>query len=170
VILLLALPDANIQDVYPQLVPAFGSCRRNIFSQLLEAPEVLTRSLKPNSDTDAVALKNLVLQEKPKLAEDEQIKFVAYSGGLTIALNAASFLEQKGIAVSNIVSIGGATFRNKPGNVGQWTAIWGSRDIVQGSLAFPDKQVTLKGPGHEDYFDSTYLPQILQEIMNAGVR
>ena len=152
------------------MVSAFGSCCRDILSQVLEAPEVFTRSLNPNSDTDAAALKSLVLQEKPKLAEDEQINFVAYSGGLTIALNAASFLEQKGIAISNIVSIGGATFRNKPGNVTQWTGIWGSRDILQGSLAFPDKQVTIQGAGHEDYFTSTYLRRILQEIVNAGVR
>jgi len=119
-ILLGALPDAGVQNVYPDLVQAFGSCCHSLLSQLGESGGVLGRSVNPNSDADSVGLKNLVLQDRPNLAEGEQINFIGYNGGLTVALNAASLLEQKGVAVNNIVSIGGVAFRGKPGKVAVW--------------------------------------------------
>src|SRR5947209_1952518 len=83
-------------------VPAFGTCCHDLLEQFGESALVAAKSAFPDLDKDAVGLKSLVLRERAKYGPAEPLNFVAYSGGLTVAFNAALFLQSMGIAIDNV--------------------------------------------------------------------
>jgi thioesterase domain-containing protein len=91
---------------------------------VLNAAEVrrIAIAMDPSADRDARALKAQVLRDLGirRLQPGEQLHFIGYSGGGTIAFNAAAMLETAGIRLDYIVGIGSVAFRGKPGNVSEW--------------------------------------------------
>ena len=107
-----------------------------------------------HSDGDAAALAARVeedLKESP-LRCDEQLNVIGYSGGATVALDAARLLQEQHVHLDNIVTIGAVAVRGKPGNVGTWTALVGEWDVFalqNGRSA--DHVWEVPGASHKDF-------------------
>jgi len=75
--------------------------------------------------------------QRDALAPGEQLNFIGYSGGATVAFDAAVVLQYATgrnfahrIIIDNIVTLGGFVFRGKPGNVTKWTEVVGTLDPI----------------------------------------
>jgi pimeloyl-ACP methyl ester carboxylesterase len=180
--------QANFQDMQPQ-VCAFESCSSrggtspNLGGNLpLELARAAFAAGNPLADSDAPFLASQVKRDSFRfLLSGEQLNLIGYSGGATVAFDTAAALQQYGIHVDNIVTLGGFVFRGKPGNVGTWTEIIGDADPIASlsAAAVPDAFYEESGvthipkfpvPGLPSYLTGNGLVQSLNDIQRAGLR
>jgi len=180
-------PPTKLVDVRPQ-VCAFNSCTpsggsgENLLANV--GPELARATLaaaQPLLDPDAQTVVSQVKQD-PALGRVrlgfEQLNLIGYSGGATVAFDAAVILGSYGIHVDNIVTLGGFVFRGKPGNVGKWTEVIGDLDFIATSYAPADSEVLETGVFHvpippagiPSYLTGNGMAQTLSDIHQAGLQ
>lgn len=169
-------PPTYLADV--RTLAAFRSVSfLNLGSELLAAAAA---AADPGNDPDAQALATQVkstLLRQP-LGPGEQLNFIGYSGGATVAFDAAVVLQAVGIQNSNVATLGGFVFRGKPGNVAKWTEVVGTLDPIATRSPFADAIYQEVGvshlpiPGTEipSYVTGTGIPLTSNILWGAGLR
>jgi hypothetical protein len=101
--------------------------------------------------------------------QGEQFNIIAFGGGATVAINAADILAEQGYAIDHLVTIGGFSL-NPPGeNVGEWTRVSGTHDVLAAIPGFPDLHVTFLNVHHEEYFTERNVNITVDIVQAAGV-
>jgi pimeloyl-ACP methyl ester carboxylesterase len=139
--------------------------------KIVNLPIAVGGSIFPGRDVDASRFKAQILRElqQDPLELGEQLNFIGYSGGASVAMNAAALLQGLGIQINNLVTIGGNNLRGKPGNVGRWISVVGTLDPWAISSGIPDAGMTIEGAYHTDYL-TRFRTDIVDELIRLGLR
>jgi len=174
-------PPTYLTDV--RTFPVFQAGLPGTLKTELEA--AAEAAADPTKDPDAQALARQVKSDllRDPLAAGEQLNFIGYSGGATVAFDAAVILQYatgmnfaSRIVIDNIVTLGGFVFRGKPGNVAKWTEVTGDLDVITRAYAFPDALYWEYGVAHfpigpiPSYVTGGGIPQTLNIVNATGLR